>query len=321
MRRAALVALVVVALGLSAPAALAQPALRIVFPHDGGAVFSLPKVLLIFQLEDPGELIMPDHIEVLLDGKPVPHEAIAGCAVCGGQNPGILPWQVPWAITDGEHEGIVRVTFRDGHTISARVHYTMDTTVPTTAGLSGFVTVPSARVAAAASIRAGVTVDMRVGATLQGWGVATRLLKSEEGVWWARPFEFGATAILPSGDAPNDVEPTWKVSLREPHGAGWHLAVGETTGSPYAVASYAPQPVVWEAAVGIGNGDQVPDAWAAFLYGPQLFRLMAEAGTNGHYAAGLVLSHPYGVRLAVYWIADDRQWTGIRAQLSASLAF
>ena len=50
-------------------------------------------------------------------------------------------------------------------------------------------------------------------------------------------------------------------------------------------------------------------------------RRLAEVGTDGAASAGVVLSHPFGVRIGAYWLTGHEVRDGLRTQVSASLAF
>jgi len=293
------------------------PEIHFHYPKDGGTIFALPHVLLIFDVEKA--FFLPDRITLEIDGREIDEEAVKGCAVCAGDKPALLSAKVPWGMPEGMHREVVTASPPEGAPVRKEITYLVDSTIPSLSGLSGFVTFPGAHVAGSSSLRGGFVHDDLDRGDFRLWLMATRLLVADEGTWWALPFEAGVSARLPEKGS-QEVTYSLKVGIIEQKTRLPAVSVGVRDNDPYAVVGWRLSPARFSVSAGVGAGD-LPGAFVGAEYGPEIFRLVAEYGSGGILNGGVVIHHPYGVRLGIYNVErerDERDWT---VQLSGSFGF
>lgn len=287
----------------------ARPSPKIEFycPHDGETVFSIPHVLLIFDVKKAN--FNPDRIRVEIDGREVPKDAIKGCAICAGPRPALMADRVPWGLTEGEHTAAILVRPPRGKEVRSEITYTVDTTVPSFSGLTGFIEFPDAQVATSKSVRAGLVHNGRERDGTDLWLVGTRPFDDTSGGTSVLPIEAGVTAQLPA-NGPRELKYSIKLGLREQTNHAPSVGVGFRDNDPFAAVGWHLNPSTFNISAGIGGNDP-PRGYLGASWGREIFRVVGECGTGGQLNYGLVLYHPYGFRAGVYRVehpGGDHPW-------------
>ncbi len=283
------------------------PKIEFYYPHDGETVFSIPHVLLIFDVKKAN--FNPDRIRVEIDGREVPKDAIKGCAICAGPRPALMAHRVPWGLTEGKHTAAIIVRPPEAGEVRSEITYTVDTTVPSFSGLTGFIEFPDAQVATSKSIRAGLVHNGRERDGTDLWLVGTRPFDDTADGKSSLPIEAGVTAQLPE-DGPRELKYSLKVGLREQSGHTPSVGVGFRENDPFAAIGWHLNPSTFNISAGIGGSD-LPRGFLGASWGPEIFRVVGEYGTEGQFNYGLMLYHPYGFRAGVYRVerpGGDHPW-------------
>ena len=289
--------------------------LQVDYPHNNGTIFSLPKVLVIYDVEGPAikQGVLPEDISFAIDGKPVPERAFGNCAICAGPHPTILARRVPWALTDGIHSIHATIHQPEHPEIIRDIIYRVDTTVPNLTGLSGGILYPGAETANSTSIRGGVRFSLSGTGNTGLWGGGTMGFK-------AHGFEGGIEAIGDL-DTPSTGHSTltgnFKLGLMGQH-TPFEASVGSVHGDAFGVVGYHSNPSWVRASVGAGSG-RLPGLWSSVSWGPEIFRLTAEAGSGGTWNYGATLYHPYGLRASLYRVHPEYGREETVVMMSASL--
>lgn len=303
---------------------LQQPfqTVKLYYPKDGGAVFSIPKVIVIYKIAGPLSVHSedPDALKIYIDNKQVPQNALTGCSICAGPKPAVSAKRVRWALTEGPHTIHILATDKLGRKYFLESEYVMDSSIPSLSGLSGAIFYPNAELSASKSLRGGLSHTRLKNANAKVWLGVTHLLETEAGEFWAHPFEFSVSVLLPkTAGQTQEVKYSGKLQLFQQKAPLPSLGMGNVENSPFIAASWHTKPNFVIGTIGYKTKPESA-GFATLEYGKHLWKLLAEADTEGNVNGGVVLAHPYGLRIGLYTVKDQEENKRLGViQLSGSL--
>lgn len=292
---------------LAAHGAVPSPDIEVLYPRDRETVYALPHVILYFRLRPHPSAGLARDVEISIDGKRVPAEAITRCAICAGPHPAVSVRKAAWAATEGEHRVAASVEFEGGMTSRSETRYSVDSGWTSLSGLDGIIAYPGAFTPTFNGVQwlSALGEHNDEGRNGVFVSIGNRTLA----------FQGGLTRF--GGGATGAAMLSYHTESRRAA-----AAVGALNGSVFASAEYRLQPVRAAFVVGFGT-DDLPSEWfgarvslstlteamkapstSDFWAVVDLVQFHVEADNRGRFNFGAALSHPYGWSAGIFHLAS-----------------